>query len=88
MDVANTPIAERIARVLAGQQLSANADGSEESAGDMVERAWKDRLGDAIAVLHTLRAPDRSMAAVGDPEIWERMVLAAIEDVHARHANP
>ena len=80
MDVATTPIAERIARVLAGQRLSANAEGDEESAADLVERAWTHHLRDAIAILHTMRAPDEAMAAAGDPAVWERMVLAAIEE--------
>ena len=80
MDVATTPIAERIARVLAGRRISANAEGDEESAGDLVDGAWKDHLSDAIAVLHTLRAPDDAMAAAGDPAVWQRMVLAAIEE--------
>lgn len=79
MDVSVTPIAERIARVLAGQRLSANAAGTEESASAAVDRAWRDHLGDAAAVLHTLREPDQTMAAAGDPAIWERMVLAAIK---------
>lgn len=80
MDVATTPLSERIARVLAGQRISANAEGDAESAADMVERAWKDHLSDAVAVLHTLRAPDKAMAAAGDPAVWERMVLAALEE--------
>lgn len=79
MDVATTPIAERIARVLAGQRISANAEGDTESAADSVERAWKDHLSDAVAVLHTLRAPDEAMAAAGDVAVWERMVLTALE---------
>ncbi|MDB5703535.1 MAG: hypothetical protein JWN66_651 [Sphingomonas bacterium] len=80
MDVATTPIAERIARVLAGQRISANAAGNAESAADLVERAWKDHLNDAVAVLHTLRAPDEVMAAAGDPAVWEQMILAALEE--------
>jgi len=79
MDVATTPIAERIARVLAGQRISANAGGNEESAADTIERAWKDHLNDAVAVLRTLRAPDEAMAAAGDAAVWERMVLVALE---------
>jgi len=84
MDVATLPAAERIARVLAGQRLSANAEGDAESAADLVERAWKDHLADAVAVLHTLRAPDEAMARAGDPAIWERMILAAIEAAKPR----
>ena len=80
MDVATTPAAERIARVLAGQRISANAEGDAESAADLVERAWRAHLKDAVAVLHTLRAPDKAMAAAGDPAVWERMILAALEE--------
>ncbi len=79
MDVATTPVAERIARVLAAQRISANAEGDEESASAKIDAVWKDYLADAAAVLKTLREPDKTMAAVGDAAIWERMVLAAIE---------
>jgi hypothetical protein len=78
MDVSNTPLAERIARVLAGQRLSANAEGSNPSAAAAVDRAWPEHLDDAAAVLRTLREPDRAMADVGDPAVWERMVRTAI----------
>lgn len=78
MDVSTTNIVERIARVLAGQRLSANASGREESAGRDVDATWRDYIPDAQAVLRTLREPDATMAAVGDPAIWERMILAAL----------
>ena len=80
MDVSTTPIVERIARVLAGQRISANAGGSQESAADAIDAAWPDYQADALAVLRTLREPDRAMAAAGDVAIWERMVLTAIEE--------
>lgn len=79
MDVSKQPALERIARVLAGQRISANAEGDEESAADLVERAWRDHLMDAMAVLRTLREPDQAMAAAGDPAVWERMIHAAID---------
>ena len=79
MDVSTTPIVERIARVLAGQRISANAAGDAESAAHQVDRAWRDHVDDALAVLRTMREPDRDMAAAGDVAVWERMVLAAIE---------
>lgn len=75
-----TPIVERIARVLAGQRLSSNAAGRDPSAADAVDRAWPDHVGDARAVLHTLREPDAAMASVGDVATWERMVLAALDE--------
>lgn len=80
MDVSTTPVAERIARVLAGQRISANAGGDTASAGDQVDTAWRDYLPDALAVLRTLREPDRAMAAAGDAAVWERMILAAIQE--------
>ena len=84
MDVATTPVAERIARVLAGQRISANAEGDQESASAKIDAMWKDHLADAAAVLKTLREPDKTMAAVGDVAVWERMVLAAIEETRPK----
>ncbi len=80
MDIASGPLVERIARVLAGERLSANGHGDQESAGGAVDAAWPDSRDAAIAVLHTLRAPRAAMAAAGDPAIWDRMVLAALKE--------
>lgn len=80
MDIASAPVVERIARVLAGQRISANADGDQESASAAVDTAWRDYRNDALAVLHTLRAPSEAMANVGDTATWERMILAAIDE--------
>jgi hypothetical protein len=80
MDVATTPAAERIARVLAGQRLSVNGEGAEESAARDVDNSYKQYLPDALAVLKTLREPSQAMAAAGDPQVWERMILAAIDE--------
>jgi hypothetical protein len=79
MDVSTQPAVERVARVLAGQRISANADGDEESAGRHVDAAWRDYLDDAIAVMKTLREPDAAMARAGDPRVWEAMILAGLE---------
>lgn len=79
MPIAALSAAERVARVLAGQRASANAKGDEASASREVEQNWRDHLMDAVAVLKTLREPDEAMASAGDAAIWERMVLAAIE---------
>jgi predicted metal-dependent peptidase len=79
MPVSSTTAIERIARVIAGQQLSANADGMEGSAADSVNMEWETHIDDAYAILRTLREPDEAMAAAGDPETWERMINAAIE---------
>ena len=80
MDTANTSPIERIARVLAGHELSRNGEGDMASAGDAVDGLWPDHAGAALAVLKTLREPSARMAAAGDVAIWERMILAAIED--------
>ena len=80
MPVSDRPLAERIARVLAAEAHSSNAEGSDPSAGDKVDLVWPEHLDEALAVLHTMREPDRSMAAVGDPDIWARMVEAAIAE--------
>lgn len=80
MDIANGALVERIARVLAGERLSANGQGDQESAGGAVDASWQDHRPEALAVLHTLRAPSAAMAAAGDPAVWERMVLAAIAE--------
>jgi hypothetical protein len=78
MDVSRGDVVERVARVLAGQRLSANAHGGDVSAGDAVDASWLHYRDDAIAVLKTLREPDEAMASAGDPAVWERMVLAAL----------
>ena len=79
MPISSTSAVERIARVLAGYRLSANGDGSDPHASKAVDMEWPDCVDDALAVLRTLREPDAAMAAAGEPETWERMVLAAIE---------
>lgn len=78
MDVAKTPAIERIARVLAGRELSANAEGAELSASFSVDVTWPAHHEDAISIVKTLREPDETMAAAGDPEVWERMIAAAL----------
>ena len=78
MAVSEKPIVERIARVLAGTALSSNAEGSDPSAGEKVDLAWRQHMNQALAVLHTAREPDEAMAAVGDADMWRNMVEAAI----------
>jgi hypothetical protein len=79
MPVSTTSIVERIARVIAGRIVSINAEGGDPSAGDRVDAIWRDHREDALSILRTLREPDPAMAEAGDPETWERMVLAALE---------
>jgi hypothetical protein len=78
MPVSEMPLVERIARVLAGAALSSNAEGSDPSAGDKVDLAWREHVNQALAVLHTMREADEDMAAAGDPEVWRKMVEVAI----------
>lgn len=79
-DRAVTSPVERVARALAGHALSKNAEGDLESAGAAVDALWPEYAGAALAALKTLREPSGRMLAVGDGAIWERMILAAIED--------
>ena len=80
MDIANSTAIERIARVLAGQRISANAEGDTLSAGQLIDARWQEHLNDALAVLKTLREPDEAMAEAGDPLIWEAMIRAALRE--------
>ena len=80
MDVSTVNICERIARVLAGQRLSANAGGTGRSVSAQVDAEWPRHLAAAAAVLRTMREPDPAMAAVGDVAVWERMMLAAVAE--------
>lgn len=83
MPVSTMNVVERIARVLAGRVLSANADGEDGSASGEVDSTWRDHRADAIAILHTLREPDPAMAAAGDVETWRVMVEAALSEAGA-----
>ena len=78
MPESNCPLLERVARVLASAELSVNADGDNGHAAAEVDRTWRNHLNQAQAVLHTMREPDKAMAAVGDVAMWRNMVEAAI----------
>lgn len=79
MPISQLSLAERIARVLAAAAHSSNAEGSEPSAGETVDRVWREHLNQALAVLHTMREPDERMAQAGDSDTWTRMVESALE---------
>ena len=83
MPVSKQPLAERIARVLAAAAHSSNAEGSDPSAAEKVDLAWREHLNQALAVLRTSREPDSRMADAGDVETWERMVETAIHEAEA-----
>ena len=78
MAASEKPLVERIARVLAGAAFSSNAEGSDPSAGEKVDRAWREHVNQALAVLHTMREADEDMAAAGDADMWRKMVEVAI----------
>jgi hypothetical protein len=80
MNVSHRNIVERIARVLAGRELSVNAEGGDPSAAAEVEASWPRYVEDAVAVLKTMREPDENMAEAGDPVMWERMIRAALPE--------
>lgn len=78
MPIAHTSLVERIARVIAGRIISVNADGDYASAGGKVDEVWHLYRDDAVSILRTMREPDEASAAVGDVDIWERMIEAAL----------
>jgi hypothetical protein len=86
MPVSNTSLVERIARVIAGRVVSANAEGGQTSAGPIVDSVWRNYRGDALSVIRTLREPDPAMAEAGDVETWERMIEAALAEADAEVA--
>jgi hypothetical protein len=83
MPVSNTGLVERIARVIAGRMVSANADGGHASAGSLVDSVWREYREDAVSIIRTLREPDPAMAEAGDVETWERMIEAALAEAEA-----
>lgn len=80
MAVSEKPLVERIARVLAGAAHSSNAEGSDPSAGEKIDKVWPEHVNQALAVLHTMREPDEDMAKAGDPDVWRKMVETAIAE--------
>jgi hypothetical protein len=71
------PLIERIARVLAGAEVSANADGDDAHAARVVDETWRSHRNQAMAILHVMREPD---AEVGEPDgaVWRRLIEDAI----------
>lgn len=82
----STPTIERIARVLAGERLSSNAEGAEPSAGPLVDARWEQYREEAVAVLKSLRDPPPEITQAGDGEAWARAIDAALgaEPGHAQ----
>ena len=72
------PLLERIARVLAGAELSANGDGNDPHAADRVDATWLDHRNQAMAILHTMREPDPGVTDPAEAEAWRKIIDAAI----------
>ena len=82
MPISETPLLERVARVLAGAAHSDNALGSNPSAATAVDRDWQRHVVQATMVLNTMREPDEAMVAVGDLDTWSRMIDVAVKHTH------
>ena len=67
-------LVERIARVIAGYRLSANADGAECSAAESVDTLWAAHQDEAVAILKTLREPSPTMVEAGMHGEWGVMI--------------
>lgn len=67
-------LVERIARVIAGYRLSANADGAECSAGGAVDALWVAHRDEALAILRTLREPSPTMLETGMGAEWAVLI--------------
>lgn len=80
MPISELSAVERIARVLAAERLSSNGEGYEDSASNEVDAEWNLYIGQAVAILKTLREPDIVMANAGDAHVWRTMVEAALTD--------
>jgi hypothetical protein len=74
----STPAIERIARVLAGERLSSNAEGTEPSAGSQVDAHWHEFRAEAVAILKSLREPPPEVAQSGDCDAWTRSIGAML----------
>ena len=56
MPLSATPLAERIARVLAAAAHSSNAEGSDPSAAAKIDAVWPQHLNQALAVRDMVEA--------------------------------
>ena len=72
-------LVERIARVITGYRLSANADGAECSAADAVDALWVAHQDEAVAILKTLREPSQTMIEAGMHGEWTVMIDREID---------
>jgi hypothetical protein len=80
MTANSTHTIERIARVLAGERLSSNAEGADPSAGSAVDMRWHDYREEAVAILKSLREAPPEIAQIGETDAWTRAIAAALGD--------
>jgi hypothetical protein len=87
--ISTTSSVERVARVIAAEMLSPNAEGAGDlgrPVSEIVDTIWARETHRALAVLRTLREPTPAMieagrAAGSEPaQIWSAMVNAAIRE--------
>jgi len=90
--IASTSPVERIARVIAAEMLSPNAEGAGDlgrPVSEIVDTIWPRETDRALAILRTLREPTMRMIEAGqaagdDPaRVWSAMVQAAIAEAPA-----
>ena len=72
------PLLERIARVLAGAELSTNAEGDDPHAADAVDDSWHEHRNQAMAILHVMREPDSAVHDETEAATWRKLIEAAI----------
>ena len=72
------PLLERIARVLAGAELSTNGDGDDPHAADAVDESWREHRNQAMAILHVMREPDAAVHDETEAAVWRKLIEAAI----------
>ena len=85
MTADSTHTIERIARVLAGERLSSNAEGADPSAGPDVDTHWHDYRHEAVAILKSLRDAPPEIAALGEADAWTRAIAAALGNGEPEH---
>ncbi|MHA6719382.1 hypothetical protein ACX40Y_07995 [Sphingomonas sp. RS6] len=87
--ISSTSPVERVARVIAAEMLSPNAEGAGDlgrPVSEIVDMIWTRETHRALAVLRTLREPTPAMIEAGrlagdDPaDIWSAMMNAAIRE--------
>lgn len=88
MSESSTHTVERIARVLAGERLSSNAEGADPSAADTVDARWPEHQFEAEAILRSLREAPPEIAALGEGEAWSRAIAAALGEQSAEANQP